>query len=32
MKFKKERNRINGYSDADGVEYFTDDSALFREW
>lgn len=33
LKFKKERNRINGYSEnEENVEYFTDDSALYKEW
>lgn len=32
LKFKKERNRINGYTDSVGSgEYFSDDSALYKE-
>jgi hypothetical protein len=33
LNFKKERNRINGYTqDGNHVEYFTDESAIYKEW
>lgn len=33
LNFKKERNRINGYvQDGQHVEYFTDESAIYKEW
>jgi glutamate dehydrogenase (NAD(P)+) len=33
LNFKKERNRINGYTqDGNQVEYFTDESAIYKEW
>lgn len=33
LNFKKERNRINGYTqNGQHVEYFTDESAIYKEW
>lgn len=33
LAFKKERNRINGYTqNGQHVEYFTDESAIYKEW
>ena len=33
LAFKKERNRINGYTEnGQHVEYFTDESAIYKEW
>lgn len=33
LAFKKERNRINGYTqNGQHLEYFTDESAIYKEW
>ena len=33
LAFKKERNRINGYTQyGQEVKYFTDEAAIYQEW